>query len=540
MKKLSSHWIWCGISLILLGVLYLLICRPHISGLYYDDGIYLQGARELALGHGYRLASEPGLPAIVKYPPLFPFIVSFIWRLFPSFPDNLPVLKAFNILLTLSGLGVFYHFCRSSLRLPQANWFALAFVLYWGLNPVLARGAVDMLSEPLYFLLSVSALSLATSWSQQSEAKLSKGRLMCLAALSIAAFYTRTIGISLVFALGIWLWVQYGKRTAVIFSAVCFLAVLPWLLWGSLQPTGIIPVGQFYSVPFNLTYWHEMQVVLLQGQGWLPLVTNILYAFSCRVFTTIFPLVEGLRLAIIVVLSSGCLLILLAGWVFYRLWQEKKLSPVHGYVVIYAFFCLLWPFPEHYNRFLALILPMVAWVSLAYVLETYQVRRHTLAIVVAIIGLGFLNFQSGFRGYPLPVGDRLATNAKQSLWKEYQQFFQDLNYRTQPNDVIWSFYSAMYPLYVHRRMISRNVVNSPSIFIGKSIAEDQELIFNAVIETLRKNHVTHLLLEPKVDFITLTQWEEGRTKALLEKFPDKFTLEYQSESGVIKLYRFQG
>ena len=63
------------------------------AGMFHDDGLYVVTARALAEGQGYRIISLPGSPLQTKYPILFPWLLSLIWRLAPAFPGNLPLLR---------------------------------------------------------------------------------------------------------------------------------------------------------------------------------------------------------------------------------------------------------------------------------------------------------------------------------------------------------------------------------------------------------------------------------------------------------------
>jgi len=60
-------------------------------GLLADDAVYLVSGKSLATGQGYRILSLPDAPIQTKYPPLFPLLLSVVWRLDPRFPGNLPI-----------------------------------------------------------------------------------------------------------------------------------------------------------------------------------------------------------------------------------------------------------------------------------------------------------------------------------------------------------------------------------------------------------------------------------------------------------------
>ena len=60
-----------------------------IVGLFHDDGIYAVLAKALSKGMGYRLISLPSAPFQIKYPVIYPYLLSWAWWLNPSFPANI-------------------------------------------------------------------------------------------------------------------------------------------------------------------------------------------------------------------------------------------------------------------------------------------------------------------------------------------------------------------------------------------------------------------------------------------------------------------
>src|SRR5580765_2906307 len=66
--------------------------RVHPSvffGQFQDESIYLSTAKALAGGEGYKLISFPDSPGQTKYPVIYPWLLSFVWKLNPHFPANL-------------------------------------------------------------------------------------------------------------------------------------------------------------------------------------------------------------------------------------------------------------------------------------------------------------------------------------------------------------------------------------------------------------------------------------------------------------------
>src|ERR1017187_4396218 len=66
---------------------------PQLAS-YHDDSVYWLSAQSLAQGHGYRIVHLPERPAQTKYPPLYPALLSMVWRFAGPFPGNLSVVTA--------------------------------------------------------------------------------------------------------------------------------------------------------------------------------------------------------------------------------------------------------------------------------------------------------------------------------------------------------------------------------------------------------------------------------------------------------------
>jgi hypothetical protein len=67
-------------------------CDMPQLGYFGDDTIYLVTAKSLATGSGYRILNLPGAPIQTKYPPLYPLLLSSLWKISPTFPANLPLM----------------------------------------------------------------------------------------------------------------------------------------------------------------------------------------------------------------------------------------------------------------------------------------------------------------------------------------------------------------------------------------------------------------------------------------------------------------
>src|SRR5215813_1053102 len=69
----------------------------QVVGMVVDDAWYVLLAKALATGQGYRIINAPGAQIMPLYPPGFPFLLSFVFRIAPQFPENYWLLKAVSI-----------------------------------------------------------------------------------------------------------------------------------------------------------------------------------------------------------------------------------------------------------------------------------------------------------------------------------------------------------------------------------------------------------------------------------------------------------
>src|SRR5262245_51784787 len=79
------------------GIFSLQSINSKILGLFLDDGVYAVLAKSLYEEEGYRILSLPTSPFQLKYPFLYPYILSWVWWFSPSFPENIFLLKVVNV-----------------------------------------------------------------------------------------------------------------------------------------------------------------------------------------------------------------------------------------------------------------------------------------------------------------------------------------------------------------------------------------------------------------------------------------------------------
>src|SRR5262249_18099137 len=138
---------------------YLALIRPYSFGSYHDDGLYGVLAKSLASGNGYRVISLPSEPHQTKSPPLYPFLLSLIWRLFPAFPQNVPMLMLVSVVASTIFLAIAWRYL---VRFGYAKSLQSFIVIgVTALNWRVILLSTGVYSEMIYALLSVLALFLA-------------------------------------------------------------------------------------------------------------------------------------------------------------------------------------------------------------------------------------------------------------------------------------------------------------------------------------------------------------------------------------------
>jgi len=227
----ASHrrgWIACltGALLIFLAI-YLLRLDP-IVGLFVDDAWYALLAKSLATGQGYQLINSPSPGILPVYPPIFPFLLSLAYRVFPQFPDNIWLLKSVSIVaMAGAGWASFRHFTR------DREWPRLLSLIS-ALTVTMIPGLVflatsSVMSECVFMLLQLWAVVAIEAGARKEDG----GRRYILlgAALAAAAFLTRSIGLGLIVAGVIYLLKERLWRSALIFAAAAILFAGPWVMY---------------------------------------------------------------------------------------------------------------------------------------------------------------------------------------------------------------------------------------------------------------------------------------------------------------------
>ena len=318
---------------------YLVYLRAPAIGTFHDDGVYLVTAKALATGQGYRIVSLPGLPAQTKYPILFPWLLSLVWRADSTFPQNLPWLRIVPFAAGIAWLGLSWRAVR---RAGAAPAMAAAAIALTAASPWTIFLSTTLLSETLFAALVAGGLLVL----QRLEGNAARrSTAFAAGALMGVAFLTRTAAIAPAAAGLLALAIRKRWQSAAYYGFGLLIVAAPWIWWSSNHAADPI-VDPFYSAA-NYASWN-----IVFNYEWVDklavLGVNLLWAIQPGQY---WGLAAGTTPAWIVA-------VLFVPLIVRGLWIERRSSLALA-CILYTALVLAWAFPP--VRFLVPILPFLVW-----------------------------------------------------------------------------------------------------------------------------------------------------------------------------------
>ncbi|WP_419948681.1 hypothetical protein [Candidatus Palauibacter sp.] len=306
-----------------------------------DNAGYLILGDALRSGEGYRDLHLPGTPLHARYPPLLPSLLAGL-----GWIGGVGVAKVVMLLLTATTVWVTAHFGRRWVGAGPA----LGAAGLLAVNPTLLEYGHYILSEAPFALCVVAAL-----WF--SGRKDHGGAVVAMVA-AVAAFATRTSGMTLLAALPL-AWLLQGHRRRAIWAGVAAFGALG--AWALYQRVAAASEPGYLAVLLLLDpYTPEAGSV---GFGGLfARAAENSWAYVSRVVpeTLLGPGggagSGGIALGFVVTAAA------LAGWVIR---SRARLAAPEVFAVLYAGLIAVWPSVWTDRRFLLPLMPVVLLLALA-------------------------------------------------------------------------------------------------------------------------------------------------------------------------------
>lgn len=228
----------CLVAFLLVLTIYLAGLNP-MAGLLIDDAWYTLLGKALATGQGYTLINSPSAGILPFYPPAWPMVLSLGFRLFPEFPENVYLLKAFSVAFIL-GTGILSYFYFTRFRdLPR--YLSLTISVAVTMSSEIYSSAVStLMSECMFTFVAILTVVITEYAADKWKAKTASAWIYTIAAgaAGALAFLTRSIAIAIVAAIVVWLLREKLYQAALVFSITVILMVAPWLTYARLhRPT---------------------------------------------------------------------------------------------------------------------------------------------------------------------------------------------------------------------------------------------------------------------------------------------------------------
>jgi hypothetical protein len=516
---------------------------PEKFGFYHDDALYVVTAKSLATGQGYRIISLPYEPAETKYPPLYPFLLSLIWRASPIFPENIPRLMALSAVAMLAFLSLVWLYLVD--RRYAAGWVALTAIAAAALNWRTVVLATATLSEALYAALSVGVL-----WLAEARAGTRPGRFPRLV-LGIGMgllVLTRTSGIALLVAVFVWHLIRRQTSKWLLSFGVASAIVLSWGLWVRANRTD----SENFTAAYYTSYWRDWSDSLKSAgsaeNGNVAAVASLVGNQAFRLMAVSLPVVclgldyrwydgkDSTLVAVGLLLLVATTALLVAGFVKQC---KRSVRLLHLYILCYLGLHLVWPYTAH-DRFLMPLLPFLivfllgAMTSVPLLVRKGAARPSTLsswtrsaAVGLLVTGIVLFALWQHASGLHRVLGSaRHGYSAQASEDDEIARWIRE---HTGASDVLIGYRDPDCYLRTGRRMVRSSFVMQGTGSKGRA-----QMLFRLI----RENHA-RFLVRRSGDFDQDAQPEAQRNSlgAILSEYPENFIPVFQTSSGRGVVYR---
>lgn len=205
-----------------------------VIGQVRDDAWYVLLAKSLATGQGYQLISSPISDILPSYPPAFPFLLSLLFRLLPATAEHLFLLKWVSIAAAIMiGVVTYFYLARFSTLPTHLALAAATAVMFMPAFVFLATSTV--MSECVFTLGQMVTVFIIERAVRQAVPN--KGGRYWAGAGILAAFtfLTRSVAVTLVAAIVIYLLKEQQRKAALIFVGCFVVVIAPWLFYARLH-----------------------------------------------------------------------------------------------------------------------------------------------------------------------------------------------------------------------------------------------------------------------------------------------------------------
>lgn len=494
-------------------------------GLFHDDGIYAVTAKSLAEGHGYRILSLPGDPIQTKYPVVYPFLLSLVWRVAPDFPSNVVWLKSLGVVSLGATVLLSAGLLRRWTRYHAPHW-VLAFSVIVGLNPLVFSTTDLTLSDGLFAALTAAVLLVHADGTSARGLMLTCGA----AALSAVAMQTRQVGVAFVAAGLVWAWPR-GRWHVTAYLGVVLSTLLAD---AALRGAGHEPSSNLL-LNYYTGYETPLFARLLSSPGalWNVVSGNLGYVFDTADAFLLFGALPGMRWVYVGLIAVG-------------LPETLRRGGLHlaAVLVFYVGLVLVYPFVP--TRYLLPLVPVTlvclcngfATLDLTIRSRVRSGRPGSLiaGALVALLLLASLAWGDWYRSAP-PGNLRLWTGMRVSYgWSGFTETFSWVRQHTRASDVIATAYDPSYYLYTGRQGVRPWLHQPDTYFYPRHRATANIGSAAEILVSLDALGVDYLVLDP-LDGFAERDAAQRLFEELLRRYGPRAELTFESADHRHRIYR---
>jgi hypothetical protein len=517
----------------------------YFFGQFQDDSIYFSTAKALANGQSYTLISFPGSPPETKYPIVYPWLLSFVWKMNPNFPGNL--IPAIHLTEFFGGWSLLAGFFLLR-RLPGVGDPAgLCLTAVLAIQPVFVRASGLVMSDIPFMACMLTVLALCV---YACETQRGAGVYALIGLLAGVSVGIRTVGIALVLGVCCTFLLKRSFRPAVIIMAAAALAIVlvtvpashsgeAGLGFGDPSEPGWNQVAAYYT-SYSQFQW-GMGVPSLAAFGQMVLLNLFAIAASPGPI-----LVGAFGGAFGKAVFFASMLLAVPLWI--GLGRKSRNSDWRVVIFTMFFYCcviLVWPYPQP-ERFLLPFLPVLLaglWCELRRIgtLAITKVREPgapsqrffplTVPATAAAIFFFFLLALGVWNSVVVdPRARRAGSASLAATLTQREQAYQWIREHTEPGERVGAWQDAVLYLYTGRQSLRPVAILPQAIYHYDQASLEKDLAH--ICDAPRHAQVRYWLTAPD-DFRLESHRKE--LAARMAQVAGVLPMVYRSQDGSVQI-----
>jgi hypothetical protein len=536
---------WIGLACVL-GAYVWAVARLHPTnffGILEDDTFYFSSAKSIAQGHGYLVPSLPGAPAATKYPHLYPWLLSYVWRWNPSFPANLVDAIGVSVCFGLAFLTLTFLYLRQAGRLK--DWEALAITAFCALHPIVLFYSGSVLTEIPFAALVLASLLTAdrATW---PDSRL--GWAFLCGVLAGLSAEMRIFGFAIIGGIAIAAFLRRARRQLLAFSGTAGVLAVS-VFWRKMflhatQPANIVRhpgIGWDRVWTYDTSYLGFWRMSIPNRHVFFAMLANnfevLLHTPSDYLLKSSVLMRGELGVAVWAIVAA---IVVIA---FVREVRQHGWTPLCCVLPLYVLIALFWNYDAFYRFFLPFLpvfitgywfemkrLAEMIWRALtARKVRSDLVAATALAIAI-VVGNSFIawDYVDGSSRTVLTA----ISNKRAALLLSERQAYRWISLSTAPNARIIAYQDAELYLYTNRQAMR------PMVFTTAEFLDPNRLPNGvAHITDVARAIGARYWFVSQDDFDAEWSAEQNAAESRMHQIERVLPLGFRSSDGRVSIYR---